>query len=210
MAQKQWEYVSLSPSTMLNPTPVVLVSCADKNHPEHRNMVTVAWAGTVNSDPPMVSISLRKERYSHHLILNSGEFVVNLADEAMCRAVDFCGVRSGRDTDKSRETGLAYTRAEKMDIAPVVNGAPVSLSCKVRQNIPLGSHDMFLGEVVAVRVRKDLLDDKGSLHLEDAKLIAYSHGLYQQLGSVLGFFGWSVAREDVLKKRMAQWKPQRP
>ena len=97
-----------------------------------------------------------------------------------------------------------------MDIAPAVNGAPVSLSCKVRQNIPLGSHDMFLGEVVAVRVRKDLLDDKGSLHLEDAKLIAYSHGLYQQLGSVLGFFGWSVAREDVLKKRMAQWKPQRP
>ena len=173
-------------------------------------MVTVAWAGPVNSAPPMVSISLRKERYSHHLILNSGEFVVNLADEAMCRAVDFCGVRSGRDTDKSRETGLAYTRAEKMDIAPAVNGAPVSLSCKVRQNIPLGSHDMFLGEVVAVRVRKDLLDDKGSLHLEDAKLIAYSHGLYQQLGSVLGFFGWSVAREDVLKKRMAQWKPQRP
>ena len=204
--QNQKEYISLSPSTMLNPTPVVLVSCAEKGRPENRNMVTVAWAGTVNSDPPMVSVSLRKERYSHDLILHSGEFVVNLADEAMCRAVDFCGVRSGRDTDKSRETGLAYIRAEKMNTAPAVDGAPVSLSCKVRQVIPLGSHDMFLGEVVAVRVRKDLLDDKGSLRLEDAKLIAYSHGLYQSLGSVLGFFGWSVAREDVLKKRMAQWK----
>ena len=206
MTQKQ--YISLSPSTMLNPTPVVLVSCAEKGRPDNRDMVTVAWAGTVNSDPPMVSVSLRKERYSHDLILDSGEFVINLVDEAMCRAVDFCGVRSGRDTDKSRETGLAYTGAEGLDTAPAVDGAPASLSCKVRQMIPLGSHDMFLGEVVAVRVRKDLLDDNGSLHLEKAGLIAYSHGLYQQLGSVLGFFGWSVAREDVLKKRMAQWEKQ--
>ena len=101
MTQKQWKYISISPSTMLNPTPVVLVSCAEKGHPDRRDMVTVAWAGTVNSDPPMVSVSLRKERYSHDLILNSGEFVVNLVDEAMCRAVDFCGVRSGRDVDKS-------------------------------------------------------------------------------------------------------------
>ena len=204
MSQNTRDYVSLSPSTMLNPTPVVLVSCAES--PEKRDMVTVAWAGTVNSDPPMVSVSLRKERYSHDLILNSGEFVVNLVDESMCRAVDFCGVRSGRDTDKSMETGLQYMDAEGMDTAPAVDSAPVCLSCKVRQMIPLGSHDMFLGEVVAVRVRKDLLDDQGSLHLEKANLVAYSHGLYQQLGGVLGFFGWSVAREDVLKKRMAQWK----
>lgn len=203
MNQNQPEYVSLSPSTMLNPTPVVLVSCAD--HTGIRDMVTVAWAGTVNSDPPMVSVSLRKERFSHDLIAGSGEFVVNLVDEDMCKAVDFCGVRSGRDTDKSRETGLRYMAAEKMDTAPAVEGSPVCLSCRVRQTIPLGSHDMFLGEVVAVRVRKDLLDDQGSLHLEKAKLVAYSHGLYQQLGGILGFFGWSVAREDVLKKRMAQW-----
>ena len=92
-----------------------------------------------------------------------------------------------------------------MDTAPAVDGAPVCLSCRVRQMIPLGSHDMFLGEVVAVRVRNDLLDDNGSLSLDQANLVAYSHGLYQRLGSVLGFFGWSVAREDVLKKRMAQW-----
>ena len=155
------DYLSLSPSTMLNPTPVVLVSCADKDNPENRDMVTAAWAGTVNSEPPMVSVSLRKERYSHGLIESSGEFVVNLPDEAMCKAVDFCGVRSGRDTDKSRETGLRYVPAENLETAPAVDGAPVSLSCRVRQVIPLGSHDMFLGEVVAVRVRKDLVDEKG-------------------------------------------------
>ena len=199
-------YVSLSPSTMLNPTPVVLVSCAEKGNPENRDMVTVAWAGTVNSEPPMVSVSLRKERYSHGLIESSGEFVVNVPDEAMCRAVDFCGVRSGRDTDKSRETGLRYIPAENMSVAPAVDGAPVSLSCRVKQVIPLGSHDMFLGEVVAVRVRGDLIDEKGGLHLEKAKLIAYSHGLYQKLGDVMGFFGWSVARKEVLDKRMAQYR----
>ena len=199
-------YVSLSPSTMLNPTPVVLVSCAEKDRPENRDMVTVAWAGTVNSEPPMVSVSLRKERYSHGLIESSGEFVVNLPDEAMCKAVDFCGVRSGRDTDKSRETGLRYIPAENMSVAPAVDGAPVSLSCRVKQVIPLGSHDMFLGEVVAVRVREDLIDEKGTLHLEKAKLIAYSHGLYQKLGDVMGFFGWSVARKEVLDKRMAQYR----
>ena len=199
-------YVSLSPSTMLNPTPVVLVSCAEKGNPENRDMATVAWAGTVNSEPPMVSVSLRKERYSHGLIESSGEFVVNVPDEAMCRAVDFCGVRSGRDTDKSRETGLRYIPAENMSVAPAVDGAPVSLSCRVKQVIPLGSHDMFLGEVVAVRVREDLIDEKGGLHLEKAKLIAYSHGLYQKLGDVMGFFGWSIARKEVLDKRMAQYR----
>ena len=199
-------YVSLSPSTMLNPTPVVLVSCAEKGRPENRDMVTVAWAGTVNSEPPMVSVSLRKERYSHGLIESSGEFVVNLPDEAMCKAVDFCGVRSGRDTDKAKETGLAYIPAPGMKTAPAVDGAPLSLSCRVRQAIPLGSHDMFLGEVVAVRVREDLIDEKGGLHLEKANLIAYSHGLYQKLGDVMGFFGWSVARKEVQDKRMAQYR----
>ena len=200
------EYTSLSPSTLLSPTPVVLVSCAEKDRPENRNMITLAWAGTVNSEPPMVSVSIRKERFSHSMILESGEFVVNLADEDMCRAVDFCGVRSGRDTDKSRETGLRYIPAEGMAAAPAVEGAPVSLSCRVRQVIPLGSHDMFLGEIVAVRVRQDLLDEKGGLHLEKARLIAYSHGLYQKLGDVMGFFGWSIAREEVLERRMAQWR----
>ena len=203
---KQGSYISLPPSTLLSPTPVVLVSCAEKEHPENRNMLTVAWAGTVNSEPPMVSVSIRRERYSHGLVLGSGEFVVNLADEAMCRAVDFCGVRSGRDTDKAAETGLKYIPAEGMQFAPAVEGAPASLSCRVKQVIPLGSHDLFLGEIAAVSVRKDLVDENGGIRLERAGLVAYSHGLYQQLGSVLGFFGWSVAREDVLKRRMAQYR----
>ena len=197
------EYVSMNPSTVLNPTPVVLVSCAQKDHPEIRDMVTVAWAGTVNSEPPMVSVSLRKERYSHGLISSSGEFVVNLVDEALAKATDFCGVKSGRDTDKAKETGLALVPAEGMDVAPRVDGAPVSLSCKVKQVIPLGSHDMFLAEVTGVAVRKDLLDEKGALHLEKAGLVAYSHGLYHRLGEVMGFFGWSVARPEVFEKRMA-------
>ena len=203
-------YLSLSPSTMLNPTPVVLVSCADRDHPEKRNLITVAWAGTVNSEPPMVSVSIRKSRYSHDLILRSGEFVVNLADEDMCRAVDFCGVRSGRDLDKAAAAGLTYMPGEKMDYAPAVCGAPVCLSCRVHQTLELGSHDLFLGEVAAVRVREDLLDEHGSLHLEKARLIAYSHGLYQKLGDVMGFFGWSVAREDVFRRRMSSFTEAKP
>ena len=199
-------YTPLSPSTMLNPVPVVLVSCADPENPEKKNMITLAWAGTVNSEPPMVSISVRKERYSHDLIVASGEFVVNLVDEEMCRAVDYCGVRSGRDVDKAAETGLSYMQAKTMETAPAVSGAPVSLRCKVRQMLELGSHDMFLGEVTSVMVRSDLLDNAGTLHLEKAKLVAYSHGLYQKLGEVMGFFGWSVARKEVFEKRMSVYQ----
>ena len=202
MKEQTLKYTVLPPSTMLNPVPVVLVSCADPENPERKNMITLAWAGTVNSEPPMVSISVRKERYSHDLIAGSGEFVVNLVDEGMCRAVDFCGVRSGKDVDKAAETGLTYMPAETMKIAPAVSGAPVSLSCKVRQMLELGSHDLFIGEVTSVMVRDDLLDENGTLHLEKAKLVAYSHGLYQKLGDVMGFFGWSVARPEVLERRM--------
>ena len=202
------EYVPMNPSALLSPTPVVLVSCGEKDHPENRNLVTVAWAGTVNSDPPMVSVSLRKERYSHGLIASSGEFVVNLVDEALAKATDFCGVRSGRDLDKAKELGLTLLSADGMETAPRVDGAPVSLSCRVVQVLELGSHDMFLGEVTAVAVRKDLLDEKGALHLEKAGLVAYSHGLYHRLGEVMGFFGWSVARPEVFEKRMAAFSGQ--
>ena len=199
------EYVSINPSTMLNPAPVVLVSCGEKGNPANRDLVTVAWAGTVNSDPPMVSVSIRKTRYSHGLISSSGEFVVNLVDGALAKAADFCGVRSGRDMDKAKELGLQLLPADGVETAPRVDGAPVSLSCKVRQMLELGSHDMFIGEVKAVCVRKDLLDGKGALHLEKAGLVAYSHGLYHLLGEVTGFFGWSVARPEVLEKRMASY-----
>ena len=200
------EYVSMNPSTMLNPTPVVLISCGEKGNPANRDLVTLAWAGTVNSEPPMVSVSVRKERYSHGLISGSGEFVVNLVDEALAKATDFCGVRSGRDVDKASALGLKLIPAEGMETAPRVDGAPVSLSCKVRQVLELGSHDMFLGEITAVSVRKDLLDENGALHLEKAGLVAYSHGLYHRLGEVMGFFGWSVARPEVYEKRMKSYQ----
>ncbi len=200
------EYTLLPPSTLLCPTPVVLVSCADPKQPGKPDMVTAAWAGTVNSEPPMVSVSLRKDRFSHGLITASGEFVVNLADEKMARALDFCGVRSGRDTDKAKETGLSYMPANGLETAPAVSGAPLSLCCKVRQTLELGSHDMFIGEVVSVMVRSNLLDADGKLHMEKAGLIAYSHGLYQKLGDVIGFFGWSVAREDVYQRRMSDYR----
>ena len=131
---------------------------------------------------------------------------MNLVDEEMCRATDFCGVRSGRDVDKAAETGLEYMPAETMETAPAVAGAPVSLCCRVHQQMELGSHDLFIGKVTAVMVRDDLLDSTGALHLEKAGLVAYCHGLYQRLGDVLGFFGWSVARKEVFEKRMQAYR----
>ncbi len=197
------QYHSVSPSTLLSPAPVVLVSCAEPDHPNHPNLITVAWTGTVNSDPPMVSVSIRPSRYSHHMITESGEFVVNLVDAALCRAADFCGVRSGRDLDKARETGLSFRDAAGMSVAPALDGSPMSLSCKVRRQLGLGSHDLFLAEVVAISVRQDLMDDRGAIRLEKAGLVAYSHGLYQSLGPVLGFFGYAVARPEVFSRRMS-------
>ncbi len=184
------------------------MSCADREHPENRNLITVAWAGTVNSEPPMVSISVMKKRYSHDLIARSGEFVINLTDEKMLWAADFCGVRSGRELDKAAAAGLTYRPAEKMMYAPAVEGTPLSLSCRVTRTMEMGSHDLFLAEVEAVQVRADLMDDKGTVHLEKAGLVAYSHGLYQRVGEVLGFFGWSVAREEVYRQRMAVVRPE--
>ena len=204
MKNSDGSYLRLNPAALLGPVPAALVSCAEKDHPENRNLLTVAWTGTINTDPPMVSISIRKSRYSHDLIRDSGEFVLNLTDESMCKAVDFCGVRSGRDLDKAAETGLAYRPADGLSVAPAVNEAPVCLCCRVQSVLELGSHDLFLSQIVAVMVRPDLMDEKGGLHLEKARLIGYSHGLYHRLGGILGFFGWSVAREDVFLRLMEQ------
>lgn len=202
-------YFGMAPSTLLGPVPAALVSCAEKGNPGNRNLLAVAWTGTVNSDPPMVSISIRKSRYSHDMIRDSGEFVLNLTDEGLCRAADFCGVRSGRDLDKAAAVGLTYLPADGLEIAPAVAGAPVSLSCLVRQILELGSHDLFLAEIVAVMVRPDLMDENGGLHLEKAGLIGYSHGLYHRLGEVIGFFGWSVARDEVFARRMKSFNPEK-
>lgn len=197
---------TFDPCTLLSPVPAVMVSCRLPQQDARPNIVTVAWAGTVNSDPPMVSVSLRKERLSHSIIKASGEFVVNLVDEPRCHALDFCGVRSGRDLDKFAECGLTAMPAISLDHAPAIAECPAYLACKMRQVIELGSHDMFLGEVTGVQVREDLFDEDGSLHLERAGLVAYNHGLYQRTAEVLGFFGYSVARPDVLERRMKQYK----
>lgn len=200
------EYIEMAPCKMLNPVPVVLVSCRAPAEDAKPNMITVAWTGTVNSVPPMVSVSIRPDRYSHDLIRDSGEFVVNLTDEALCRKTDFCGVKSGRDMDKFAGTKLRPMKAPGMDWAPAVEGTPAAMSCKVRQIIPLGSHDLFLGEVVGVLVRPDLVDEQNSLHLERARLITYNHGLYQRTTDVLGFFGYSVADRKVFETRMKKYR----
>jgi flavin reductase (DIM6/NTAB) family NADH-FMN oxidoreductase RutF len=182
---------------MLNPVPAVMVSCADKEGKP--NIITLAWAGTVNSDPPMVSISVRKSRYSHELITNTGNFVINLPNRKLVFATDYCGVKSGRDINKFEAMRLTPEKASIVS-SPIIKECPVSLECVVKQVLELGSHDMFLAEVVATNVDEALLDENGKLELDKADLICYSHGEYFSLGKQLGFFGYSVAKRKNLKR----------
>lgn len=177
---------------MLYPLPAVMVTAADQEG--HDNIVTIAWAGTICSDPVMVSISVRKERYSHPMIKESGEFVINLVTEELTRACDLCGVKSGRDVDKFALTGLTRAKASQVR-APLIEESPVSLECKVTQVLELGSHDMFIAKVVAVDVDERYIDEKGKFCLNDAHLMAYSHGEYYALGEKLGTFGYSVKKK---------------
>ena len=178
-------------STLLNPEPPVLVSCVTLEKP---NLITVGWCGTICTQPSMVSISVRPERFSHHLIQESGEFVINLPTESLVRAVDWCGVKSGRDVDKFAAMHLTAEAAAKVGTVLLAE-SPVNLECKVTQVVPLGSHDLFLAEVVAVDVDERLLDENGKLCLGKAKLIVYSHGDYLALGRKLGSFGYSVRKK---------------
>ena len=180
------------PGNMLYPVPAVMVSCQREN--EKPNIITVAWAGTICSDPVMLSISVRKERYSHRIISETKEFVVNLTTKDLCRATDYCGVRSGRDVDKFKEMNLTPQKSSKIN-APAIAESPVNIECKVVNVIELGSHDMVIAKVEAVHVDEKLLDDKGRLRLEDANLLAYSHGEYFELGEKIGKFGFSVAKK---------------
>lgn len=190
---------SWKPGTVIYPLPAVLVSCGAT--PEEYNLLTVAWTGTVCTSPPMCYISVRPERYSYEIIRRTGEFVINLTTEEMTRAVDWCGVRSGRDFDKFRETGLTPAPAQIV-AAPIVAEAPVSIECRVRQLLPLGSHDMFLAEVVNVQVDSRYIDpESGRFALERAGLIAYSHGEYFALGEAIEHFGWSVRRKKTGKRQ---------
>lgn len=179
------------PGNMLYPVPVVMVSC--KKMDERPNIITVAWAGTVCSDPAMISISVRPERYSHDIIENSGEFVINLVTDKLAKACDWCGVRSGRNYDKFREMRLTEYASELMD-APAIAESPVNIYCKVIMTEKLGSHDMFIGKVMGVTVDEAYMDEKGRFALEKCGLITYSHGEYYALGKKLGKFGYSVKK----------------
>lgn len=186
MAKQTWKG-----STLLNPEPPVLVSCGSM---EAANLITIGWTGTICTQPSMVSISVRPERYSYQLIKDSGEFVINLPTRKLVRAVDWCGVKSGRDYDKFAEMKLTPLPAGTVS-CPILAESPVNLECQVTQVIPLGSHDLFLAKVTAVDVDEALLDEKGKLCLERADLIVYSHGEYFSLGKQLGTFGYSVRKK---------------
>ncbi len=186
------------PGNMLYPVPAVMVSC--KRNDEKPNIITVAWAGTVCSEPVMVSISIRKERYSYEIVKETGEFVINLVTKDLVFATDYCGVRSGREVDKFAQMKLTSFSSRQIH-APGIVESPVNLECRVRQILPLGSHDMFVAEVVGVTVDERLLDEKGKFHLNDAGLVAYSHGEYFELGKKIGQFGYSV-KKQVVKKRL--------
>ncbi len=200
---KKYAKKDVTPSTFLNPVPVVMISCRGSAEGYDKdNIITVAWTGTVNSDPPMLSVSIRKSRFSHTQIVQTGEFVVNLVHRGLLSACDYCGVKSGRDADKFAVCGLTTVKAEGLDHARAIAESPVSISCKVRNIIELGSHDLFIADIVAVSVAEELYDPKGKIRINDAGLVAYSHGEYFTLDGPIGFFGYSVASPEVLKRRM--------
>ena len=187
------------PGTLLNPVPVVMVACVGEGQNEKPNIITLAWAGTINSNPPMLSVSIRKERYSHGIISKTGEFTVNLVTKDLAWAADYCGVKSGRDVDKFKEMQL--TAVAGADVrAPYIMESPVSMECRVTQVIELGSHDMFLAEILCTHVNADLVDAAGALQLENAGLVCYNHGQYQEVGGKLGYYGFSVRKKKVIKR----------
>ena len=190
--------IDFKAGNMLYPLPAVLVSVRDKKGRD--NLLTVAWTGTVCTNPPMLYISVRPERFSYEMIRETGEFTVNLTTREMARWTDYCGVRSGRDHDKWKETGFSKLPAKEIQ-APLIKESPVNIECIVQQEIPLGSHVMFLAQVVHVTVDEKYMDEKGSFHLENAQPLVYSHGTYYDLGRALGTFGYSVRKKKSRPKK---------
>ena len=186
MDKRNWK-----PGNMLYPVPVVMVTC--KKPGERPNIITLAWAGTICSDPPMLSVSSRPERFSHGIIEETGEFVVNLVNEDLVRACDWCGVRSGKKFDKFAEMKLTEFQSEYME-TPAIAESPVNLYCKVKKTERLGSHDMYIAEIIGVTVDGKYMDGDGKFDLDAANLVAYSHGDYMLLGDKLGSFGFSVKK----------------
>lgn len=194
MAKQTWK-----PGNMVYPLPAVMVSVGDKD--ENANIITIAWTGTICTNPPMLYISVRPERYSYAMIRESGEFVVNLTTKKLVKATDFCGVRSGRDVDKWKETGLTKGKANELTYAPIIEECPVNIECKVEEVKELGSHHMFIAKVVSVQVDETYLDETGRFCLNETGLIAYSHGQYRKLGEELGSFGYSIRKKSKKKNK---------
>lgn len=192
MGKQTWK-----PGNMLYPLPAVMVSVTDKEGKS--NIITVAWTGTVCTNPPMVYISVRPERYSYHMIEETGEFVINLTTEKLAYATDYCGVKSGRDVDKFEKMHLTPEKADKVK-APMIQESPVNIECKVVKKEELGSHHMFLAEVVSVHVDEQYLDEKNRFALEKTELISYVHGEYYSLGKLFGNFGYSIRKPEKEKK----------
>lgn len=187
MAKQSWE-----PGNMVYPLPAVMVSVRDQAGQD--NIITVAWTGTICTNPPMAYISVRPERYSYHMIKESGEFVINLTTRDLAWATDYCGVTSGRDVDKFAKCHLTKEAADEVS-APLIAESPVNIECKVREIKELGSHHMFLADVVAVHADEKYMDETGRFCLDQAEPIAYSHGTYYSLGEKLGTFGYSVKKK---------------
>ena len=194
MGKELWK-----PGNMVYPLPAVMVSCADKEG--HDNIITIAWTGTICTNPAMLYISVRPTRYSYHLIRESGEFVVNLTTKDLVKATDWCGVRSGRDVDKWREMHLTRGNARTLSYAPIIEESPVNIECQVAKVEELGSHHMFLAKVTGVQVDDRFMQDNGKFALNKTGLLAYSHGEYFDLGKSLGTFGYSVKKKKKVKKK---------
>lgn len=184
--------ITWKPGTMVYPIPAVMVSCGD--HIDNYNIITIAWTGTICSDPAMTYISIKPERHSYKIIERTKAFVINLTTEALVKATDFCGVKSGRDVNKFKEMKLTPEPANKIQ-APLIRESPVNIECQVEKIVPLGSHDMFLAKVLAVNVEEAYMDSKNKFHLDAAKPICYSHGQYYGLKKSLGSFGFSIAKK---------------
>ena len=197
----------LSPGAVMAPVPAVMVSCGREG--ETPNIITIAWTGIVNSNPPMTYISVRKERFSHDIIADTKEFVINLTTEELAFATDWCGVKSGRDFDKFREQKLTPVTSEKVS-CPSIGESPLSIECRVTEVKELGSHDMFLAEIVSMTAQEELMDENGELHLEKAGLMAYSHGHYFPVSSrEIGRFGYAVMKPKTRKKYEAAKRARR-
>ena len=186
-------------STLLAPVPPVMVTCGDM---ENSNIITIAWTGIVNTHPPMTYISVRPSRHSYELIKESGEFAINLVPKELVKKADFCGIYTGKKVNKFEKCGFGKQKATEV-ACPLIKESPMSLECKVKEIIPLGTHDMFLAEIVAVDVEPELLDEKGKLRLDRARLTAFAHGEYFEIGKKIDDFGCSVKAKKSKGKKDA-------